>query len=208
MDFSSSLLVVAVGSANVLGVGMLVPQTGRILRNRRLDGVSADWIGMGVAVNSGWLLYAWGAEVWGLIGVSLGALALYLAMAAGARRLDRLLFARARTTALVVLNVLGWAAAIGGVDALGLALAGLFTVQFAPAAWTAWTSDTVGGISPGTWLLGLAEAVIWAGYGLAIGDQALTLGGSGATAMSALILLRLWRGPTQHHRSPLGSAFS
>lgn len=196
MDFTTSLLAVAVFSANVFGVGMLVPQATRIVRHHSLDGVSAEWIGMGVAVNAGWLIYAWTAEVWGLVGVSLGGLALYLAMAAGARRMNRSHFDRARTTALIVFNVLGWAAALGQLDTLGLALAALFTVQFAPAAWSAWTSPTVTGVSLTTWILALGEALIWVGYGIAIGDQALTLGGSGASLMSSLILLRLWTGPT------------
>ena len=137
MEFTSLLLTIAVVLANILGVGMLIPQTARILRRGDLDGVSPEWIGMGVAVNVGWLIYAWVAGVWGIFGVSVGGLALYLAMAAKTRRLDPGHFSRSATTALVVLNVLGWAAAVGQVTALGLTLAALFTVQFAPAAWSA-----------------------------------------------------------------------
>ncbi len=206
MDLTASLLTIAVVSANILGVGMLIPQATRIVRERVLDGVSAEWIGTGLAVNAGWLVYALTAEVWGLLGVSGGALALYAAMAVAARRLDASHFDRTRTTALVILNVLGWAAAVGQVNALGLTLAGLFTVQFAPAVWSAWVSPTLSGISPTTWILALGEAVIWVAYGAAINDRALLLGGFGAAAMSGLVLLRLWTGlplaRRSHPRSP------
>lgn len=194
MDVTSWILAIAVVAANILGVGMLIPQTKRIVRHGSLEGVSAEWIGMGVAVNAGWLIYAWTAAVWGLVGVSTGGLILYVAMALCARRLDTTHFDRARTTALVILNVLGWAAAFGQVPALGFALAALFTVQFAPAAWSAWTSPTITGISPTTWALALGEAVIWAVYGVIIADQALILGGLGASIMSGVILLRLLTG--------------
>ena len=203
MEFTSLLLTIAVVLANILGVGMLIPQTARILRRGDLDGVSPEWIGMGVAVNVGWLIYAWVAGVWGIFGVSVGGLTLYLAMAAKTRRLDPGHFSRSATTALVVLNVLGWAAAVGQVTALGLTLAALFTVQFAPAARSAWASPTVSGISATTWILALGEAGIWAGYGIAIGDMALLLGGSGASMMSGLVLLRLARGPVGHKRSAI-----
>jgi uncharacterized protein with PQ loop repeat len=203
MELTSLVLTIAVVLANILGVGMLIPQTVHILRRGDLDGVSPEWIGMGVAVNVGWLIYAWVAGVWGIFGVSLGGLVLYLVMAAKTRRLDPAHFSRSTTTALLVLNVLGWAAAVGQVTALGLTLAALFTVQFAPAAWSAWTSPTVSGISATTWILALGEAGIWAGYGIAIGDTALLLGGSGASIMSGLVLLRLARGPMGHKRSAI-----
>ncbi len=204
MDLTTLLLTVAVLLANVLGVGMLIPQTVRIVRRGDLAGVSPEWIGMGLGVNAGWLIYAWTSGVWGIFGVSVGGLALYLAMAAGTRRLDPAHFSRASTTALLVLNVLGWAAAVGQVTALGLTLAALFTVQFAPAAWSAWTSPTVSGISTTTWVLALGEAVIWAGYGIAIGDRPLLLGGAGASVMASLVLLRIWRGPANAWATELG----
>lgn len=195
MDIASILLTVAVITANILGVGMLVPQTARILRRRDLDGVSAEWIGMGLAVNIGWLVYAYLAGVWGLVGVSAGALVLYAAMAIGTRNVDPTQSGRAITTALIILNVLGWATAVGRAETLGLTLAALFTVQFAPAAWSAWTSATLTGISATTWVLALGETVIWIVYGTAIGDAALLLGGIGATTMASLVLVRLWLGP-------------
>ena len=196
VESASILLTVAVVVANLLGVGMLVPQTARILRRRDLDGVSAEWIGMGLAVNAGWLVYAYLAGIWGLVGVSAGALLLYAAMAFGTRRVDTTQSGRAATTALVILNVLGWATAVGQAETLGLTLAALFTVQFAPAAWSAWTSATLTGISATTWVLALGETAIWIVYGTAIGDAALLLGGIGASTMALLVLMRLWLGPS------------
>ena len=77
MFFSLSLLDLAVVLATILGVGMLVPQARDLARNRDFRGVSAGWIGGGLAINSGWLVYALAAGLPGLLPVSLGALVLY-----------------------------------------------------------------------------------------------------------------------------------
>ncbi len=184
-------LLVPVALANVFGVGMLVPQALRLARRRCVSGVSPTWIGVGVAINAGWLIYAAQREVYGLIPVSLGSLVLYLVMANAMYRIDQATFTRAVIAALVVSNVLAWSMAVDGVGTLGLALAGLYTVQFAPASVSAVRTSDLDGVAPSTWVMAFVEAVIWAGYGAAISDVAVLLGGAGASVMSAVVLVRL-----------------
>jgi uncharacterized protein with PQ loop repeat len=196
-------LLSALVLANVLGVGMLVPQAQRTWRTGTLDGVSATWIGGGVAINAGWLVYAVRQEVWGVLPVSAGSLILYAAIAAVARRIDPRGFERMLIAALAIASLLGWTTFRGGVEALGLGLAALYTVQFAPAALTAVTSRSLDGVAPSTWIMALIEAAIWWAYGAIISDAAVMLGGIGATAMSAVVVLRSTAGASR----PAGSSY-
>ena len=90
--FISSMVVVA----NVTGAGMIVPQVWRLYRLRGVDGVSAIWIGIGIALNLFWLGYAFDRDLWALVPVSSLSLGLYAAMAVlyshivGVRALARL----------------------------------------------------------------------------------------------------------------------
>jgi uncharacterized protein with PQ loop repeat len=185
------LLLATVAGANVLGVGMLVPQAWRSLTTRNLDGVSAAWIGTGLAINIGWTAYGLAAGVAGLLPVSLGSLALYGAIAATARMAAPHFLGRMLRTGLVVLATLTAAALLGRTDGLGLALAALYTVQFAPAALAALTSTSLDGVAPSTWFMSLTEAALWCVYGVAIGDLALILGGAGAGVTSAVVCCRV-----------------
>ncbi len=185
------LLLIPVALANVLGVGMLVPQARRLARQRCLAGVSPTWIGVGVAINAGWVLYALQRDVYGLLPVSFGSLVLYLVMAHAMRAIDASTLTTASLAALVVSNLLAWSMAIDGAGALGLTLAGLYTVQFAPAALSAVRSKDLAGVAPSTWVMAFVEAILWAGYGAAIADVAVFLGGAGASVMSLIVLLRL-----------------
>jgi hypothetical protein len=50
--------------------GWRFPQARRIARTRRVDGVSAVWIGVSLAINGWWLTYGLVAGVWALVPVS------------------------------------------------------------------------------------------------------------------------------------------
>jgi uncharacterized protein with PQ loop repeat len=182
------LLVVA----NVFGAGMILPQVLRLRLTRTLDGISATWVGVGIAMNLWWIAYALPNELWGLLPVSSIAALLYLVMAhhvvmiAGRSGLRPLmiglcLFGSVPLIALVV----------GGLPGAGLAIGLSYGAQFAPAAATAVRAAGTAGISATTWTMGLIEALIWLLYGVTLGDWALVIGGGGSTLMAAVIVIRL-----------------
>ena len=187
-------VTVAVGIATLLGVGMLIPQTLSMMRTKDFRGVSAAWIGGGIAINSGWLVYALWVGLLGLIPVSIGSLVLYLAMAVmfsrhGRSEFPRVLVSFGLVTALFIIAALVG----GGVGAFGFTIALTYSAQFGPAAWSALFSSDVSGISAITWIMALIEAIIWAAYGASLGDVALLFGGGGASIMSALVLVGVMR---------------
>lgn len=191
MSFLTVLLVLA----NVLGVGMIVPQVVRLGRVGSLAGVSAAWIGISLALNGWWIGYGVAEGRWGVVPVSVGGFVLYLWMARlvvgiGGRALLRGVAAGVLVASLgpgAGLVVSGWSTA-------GLIIGLSYGAQFAPAAWSAVRSERLDGISPLTWVMAWGEAAIWFVYGLDVGDSALLVGGGGGTAMASLILGRLaWR---------------
>ncbi len=188
-----ALLVVA----NVLGAGMIVPQVLRFRRHRSVDGVSGAWVGVGIAVNAWWLVYAVAGSLWGLVPVSGAALVLYLVIgcqyvvivgSGGIRQVAIGVIA----TGSVPLPFL----VLGGWPAAGLAVGLIYGVQFSPAAVTAVRSVDLSGVSPLTWSMACIEAAIWLVYGIVEADVALIVGGTGGTLLSAVVLVCLARGST------------
>lgn len=186
--FVSMMVVVA----NITGAGMIVPQVMRLHRVRGVDGVSAVWIGIGIALNLFWLAYGLDRGLQALIPVSGVSIVLYGVMAflylriAGARAVTHLAvgFVGASSLPAAALAVGGWE--LGGI-ALGLA----YTVQFSPAVWSAVTAPSLNGVAAGTWRLAWVEAAAWLTYGLVRADPAITLGGAGSGAMASMILVAL-----------------
>lgn len=185
----SALLAVA----NVLGVGMIVPQVKKLGgNNSSTNGVSGAWVGVGIGLNGWWIAYATETGLWGLLPVSLGAAALYLVMAYRLFRHRGQAAIRSIALGLVLLGLLpapflilnGWTAA-------GLAIGASYGLQFVPAAVVAVRSADVSGVSATTWIMALIEAAIWWGYGVYSDDRALVVGGAGATVASLVILIRL-----------------
>ena len=63
---------------------------------------------------------------------------------------------------LVVLFGARW---LGGPNAIALLLGFAYVVQLTPAVVKAWRTWRPSGISTGTWMLHLIEAVLWGTYG-------------------------------------------
>lgn len=187
------VIAMLVALANVLGVGMIVPQVLKIQRSHDFDGVSGVWVGVGIAMNLWWVAYAVQAQLWGLVPVSIGAIVLYSIIGVqffklvGAAAHRSLAFGALGfgSIPLPFLVLFGWQAA-------GLAIGFSYGLQFAPAVVAALRSDQLGGISSVTWSMALAEAVIWLVYGVSEGDQALMVGGGGGALMALTILVRLF----------------
>ncbi|MEZ5380323.1 MAG: hypothetical protein R2754_00860 [Microthrixaceae bacterium] len=184
----TAMLVVA----NVMGAGMIVPQVVRLHRLKTSDGVSAAWIGVGLAMNLWWVAYGWATGLWGILPVSAGAFGLYGIIAAQYARLNgRAALVRCgagvATVGLAPLPAL----AVGGWPAAGVAAGLCYAIQFAPAAIATVRSDRLHGVSPTTWAMAGTEAAVWVVYGLIQGDPALMIGGGGGLFASVVILFRL-----------------
>lgn len=194
MSFLPSALTMLLIVGNIFGVGMLIPQAQKLARTQHLGGVSPRWIGLGFAINAGWLAYSLLADLPGLIPVSSGALALYGWMLVTIGRISPSGIRQALATAIALLTALTFTALTAGVTAMGLLGLGLlYIVQFTPAAWESIKSADLSGIAPMTWVMALVEAAIWATYAQSTGDIALLLGGIGASVMSIVVLANLLR---------------
>lgn len=187
------ILTALITVANVLGVGMIVPQVRKLGGpNSSASGVSGAWVGVGIALNGWWLAYATNGQLWGMIPVSLGAAVLYVAMAVLLIRRTGFSAIRSLLAGLVLLGSLPLPFLVfDGWEMAGLAIGASYALQFVPAAAVAVRSDDVSGISTTTWVMALIEAAIWWGYGVSSDDRALVIGGAGATLTSAIILIRL-----------------
>jgi uncharacterized protein with PQ loop repeat len=189
MHLLLNLLVVV---ATVLGSWMAFPQARRIARTRRVDGVSATWIGVSLAINAWWLSYGLVAGVWALVPVSIISLALYGVMA----WFFVLSVGRAAIPGLA-LGVFGLGMVplpfllIGGWELAGVAVGLSYGVQLLPAVVASLRTSALSGVSSTTWIIASVEAALWLAYGLGVGDVALTLAGLVGVVMASVILMRL-----------------
>ena len=178
--------------ATVLGSWMAFPQARRIARTRRVDGVSATWIGVSLAINSWWLTYGLVAGVWALVPVSIISLLLYGVMA----WFFVLSVGRAAVPGLA-LGVFGLGMVplpfllVGGWELAGVAVGLSYGVQLLPAVVASLRTSALSGVSSTTWIIASLEAVLWLAYGLGVGDAALTLAGLVGVVMASVILVRL-----------------
>lgn len=189
MNLALNLLVVA---ATVLGSWMAFPQARRIARTRRVDGVSAVWIGVSLAINGWWLTYGLAAGVWALVPVSIVSLVLYSVMAWFYVRS----VGRAAMPGLA-LGMFGLGMiplpflVIGGWELAGVAVGLSYGVQLLPAVVASLRTSVLSGVSSATWIIAFVESGLWLVYGLGVGDIALTLAGVVGAAMASVILVRL-----------------
>jgi len=185
-------LNVLVLCASVLGSAMAYPQARRLVRTRCIDGISASWIGVSLALNSWWLTYGIGAGVWAVVPVSTVSLTIYATIA----------FVYVRTTGRGGLSAIALGfmalglvplpfAVVGGWELLGIAIGLCYGLQLLPAVIGVHRTRELSGVSAATWFLAVLESVIWFVYGWVVRDAALTLAGVVGVSMSALILVRL-----------------
>jgi uncharacterized protein with PQ loop repeat len=184
-----NLIVIA---ASVLGSGMAVPQAIKLARTGRVDGVSAVWIGVSMAVNVWWTAYALAVSLWAILPVSTISLAVYVGMAVVyVRTVGRPALAGMALGALGLGMAPLPALLIGGWEVAGLAIGLSYGIQLAPAVFAAYQTRQLDGVSPSTWMLSLVEGVLWLAYGAMITDLALLAGGATGVVMSGALLMRL-----------------
>jgi uncharacterized protein with PQ loop repeat len=176
-------------AAAVFAVPQFLPQFVEVWRTGDAAGVSWSWAALTSVSNGGWIAYFALSHFWTALvpatsaTVLAGALAVLLGGRSGVPRRPA-----AVTAGWAGLLALAWAAA--GPAGLGTALATSFVFQVAPSIWTAYRTDRPTGISPGTWLLILAELLCWGIYGLHKSDPRLTVLGCTGVVASLLMLAR------------------
>ncbi len=189
MNMLLNLIVIV---ATVIGSAMAFPQARRIARTRQVDGVSATWIGVSVAINGWWLAYGLAADIWALVPVSVISLVLYSTMAwfyvssVGRRALAPM------AVGVFVLGMVPLPFLVaGGWQLAGIAVGLSYGVQLLPAVVASLRTRLLSGVSSTTWIIAATEAALWLVYGLAVADLALILAGAVGVAMAGVILVRL-----------------
>jgi len=189
MNLVLNLIVVV---ATVIGSSMAFPQARAIARTRRVDGVSAAWIGVSLAINAWWLAYGLGAGIWALVPVSVISLALYGVMAGFYLATTGPLGLRGMAFGAFVLGMVPLPFLLAGGWALaGVAVGLSYGVQLLPAVVASLRTSVLTGVSSTTWIIACVEAALWLVYGTAVADLALVLAGSVGVVMAAVILTRL-----------------
>jgi len=178
-------------AATVFAVPQFLPQVRRLRATRDTAGVSWPWATFTTVSNAAWFAYFWLSHFWTALVTSASVTLLAGTLAVMLTRRGQ---ARRRSWALVA----AWAATLGaeylvaGRAGLGTLLAASFVLQVAPSIWTAYRTERPTGISPGTWLLILAELACWLLYGLREGDPRLIALGVTGVSASMLMLARVW----------------
>jgi uncharacterized protein with PQ loop repeat len=189
VDIIINLLVVV---ATVLGSWMAFPQALRLARTRRVEGVSAVWIGVSLAINGWWLAYGLVAGVWAVVPVSVVSLLLYGTMAVVYLATVGRSAIAPMALGTFVLGMVPLPFLIAGGWTLAAIAVGLsYGLQLLPAVVAACRSSDLIGVSAATWLIAWLEAALWLVYGVVVGDVALTLAGIVGVAMASIILARL-----------------
>jgi len=186
-----ALTVVAV-TANLLGASMALPQARHLARTRCVEGVSAAWVGVSMALNGWWFAYGLVSEVWVLLPVSAISLALYATIAVVLlRSLGR------RCLGGLAIGAFGLGASplpalmLGGWIAAGIAIGLSYGIQLLPAVVAAYRTRLLDGIAPATWLLAFVEALLWMLYGIGTAEVALVVSGAIGAVLAGAILIRL-----------------
>ncbi len=189
MDIIINLLVVI---ATVLGSWMAFPQARRLARTRRVEGVSAVWIGVSLAINGWWLTYGLVVGVRAIVPVSVISLLLYGTMAVVYLATVGRSAVAPMALGVFVLGMVPLPFLIAGGWTLAAIAVGLsYGIQLLPAVVAACRTSDLIGVSAATWLIAWAEAALWLVYGVVVGDVALTLAGIVGVAMASIILARL-----------------
>lgn len=184
------LEVILMGMAVVLALTQPVPQVIRLLRTRSTAGVSAPTAWLGLVINVAWMLYGIGRAIPAVAVLSAAyvvgyAIIAFLLARHGNRR--GIGVAALSSVALVALTV------AGGWVVLGTVLALTVGVQFIPQVVTAWRSEDLTALAPGTYLVCMLDGVVWGVFGVASADGPLMLYGVVMVSVAVLVLIPRWR---------------
>ena len=171
--------------ASVVYLSRLLPQPVRLARTGLPAGVSTVAAMNAVISDAAWIAYGLQADllpVWlvALVGVVPGVWTVVLLR----REVDRadLLRSGAWLATIVVAGLVGW---------LGVILAASVLVNVGPQVWTALRSKDLRGLSAFTWLLAIADGLLWGAYGLVVADGALLAYAAVLISGALIVLVRM-----------------
>jgi uncharacterized protein with PQ loop repeat len=174
------------GSA--LFLARLIPQPLRLSRTGVSHGVSSQAAVNATVSDIGWFVYGIGAAlapVWVCAGL---AVPLDLWTAWLLRRTVSVATIGFGAAWAVAMALAWW---IGGGIGLGTVLGASVLVNHAPQVWAAVRGRDLAGIAPATWLIAIADACLWGGYGIFVHDPALITYGAVLLSAAAVVLVRI-----------------
>lgn len=172
--------------STLLGVTRAMPQLVRLRRARHAYGVSVDTAATSMIVSSGWAIYGILTHQ-PVISFASGASGIIFASIT----LSALQFGRRPREikiAPVWLAVLLLAGGIGGAVGLSIVLPVSVLAANIPQVWVAYREKNLTDLSLGTWLLSMAEGLLWGGYGLIQQDIAVLVNNTFQLTTSAMIV--------------------
>jgi len=184
------LEVALMGMAVVLALTQPVPQVIRLLRTRSTAGVSGPTAWLGLVINVAWMVYG--------VARAIPAVAVLSAAYVVGYGIISFLLVRhgnRRGIGAGAAAVAGLCAvtAVGGWVVLGTVLALTVGVQFIPQVITAWRSEDLTALAPGTYLVCMLDGLVWGVFGVASADGPLILYGVVMVTVAVLILIPRWR---------------
>lgn len=191
LPMNETLANIAIVAATTMTVTFLLPQIVKLVRTGDSTGVSGTWPALGFVINVGWFLYMTSQQLW------LATLAPFVTFVAYAV----ILWALGRTgrdlrssyvrgaVFTVIMVAFGL---MGGWGTLGVALGLSYGIQLTPSVWTAYRTSNPSGVSPTTWWIGLAEALLWGAFGLYHHDAGIITFAIVGSVGSGLMLLRYY----------------
>jgi uncharacterized protein with PQ loop repeat len=161
---NETLANIAIVAATIGTVTFLLPQIIKLIRTRDSAGVSTTWAVLGFVTNVGWFTYMINQELWAGLIAPFATFISYAITIWALNRTGRDLRRGALLGLVWTMVLVGFAWALGW-SALGVVLGLSYGVMLMPSVWTASKTIDPSGISPGTWWIGLAEAILWGYYG-------------------------------------------
>ncbi|MGH2805805.1 MAG: hypothetical protein ACRDKT_00885 [Actinomycetota bacterium] len=179
------------GAAGTLvGLVRAVPQLIRILRARDAHGVSVDTAATSAIVSSGWATYGVLTSQPAVTFATGASAVVFVAITIFSLRYGR--SAREFRAAPIWFVVLASAVALAGSRGLGVLLPVSVLIANLPQVVIAFREADLSALSPATWMLSVADGVVWLGYSLAGGDGSILLFGMLQTTTSGVIVARRW----------------
>jgi uncharacterized protein with PQ loop repeat len=173
-------------ASTLLGLTRALPQLIRLLRARQAHGVSVDSAATSTIISSGWAVYGLLTQQ-PVISFASGATGIIFAVITLSalrfgRRLREIKLAPVWFTALLLLG------GIGGATGLSIVLPISSLAANSPQVWITYRESNLADLSLGTWLLAMAEGLLWGGYGLVRQDIAVLVNNGFQLTTSAIIV--------------------
>ena len=173
--------------STTLGITRALPQLMRILRTRQAHGVSVDTSATSALVSSGWAVYGLWTHQPSISFASSATAVIFVLITLTALRFGRHL--KELKIAPVWLVVLVLFAGLGGAIGLSLVLLISGLVANIPQIRIAYKEGNLASLSLTTWLLAMAEGLLWGSYGIVQRDIAVFMNNGFLVGTSAMIVI-------------------